>query len=88
MDRYGRVRRKHLEDLEARLNNLIPGLDVKHFGSLKEEQEKEQRWWQKIWDTVTTPRVHWAVNLLGVAVLTVWIVFSILAVTCKGPFAS
>lgn len=87
MDGYGRVRQKRLEALEAKLNGLIAGLDIKHFLSLKEEQEKERNFGQKIWHTVTTPRVHWAVNLLGVVVLVAWIVLSAFALSGKGPFA-
>lgn len=86
MDWYGQIRRKRLEDLEVYLNRLIPGLKLEHFQRLRQEREQDRSTWEKIWHTITTPAVHWAVNVLGLAVLAVF-VLAVLAIYRIGPYA-
>jgi hypothetical protein len=81
MNRYGEWRSRRLSDLEARLEDIVPGLDMWHFRQYEADRKSESGVYRLVtFKWVWRPRVSEIVSIFGTAlliaeVLLIWVYY-------------
>lgn len=69
MNRYGEKRKTRLAEIEHILSLIVPGLQMQHYKVLSSESDESA--FSKLFSFFVRPKVHYAVNALGIVLLVV-----------------